>query len=113
MLVVMERGTTPEPIDIVSTEISRIGLVPHALAGAEPTSHLPIITEASHGTGGREKVLPMSRAAVAAGSDGLIVEVHHEPEKALSDGAESIYPEQFEVLMKEIAGIAKVIGRTV
>ena len=83
-----------------------------AIPYVERTSHLPIIADPSHGTGRREKVLPMSRAAVAAGADGLIIEVHHQPEAALSDGPESIYPEQFEVLMKEIAGIAQVIGRT-
>ncbi|MGH8005090.1 MAG: 3-deoxy-7-phosphoheptulonate synthase [Limisphaerales bacterium] len=84
-----------------------------AIPFVERTSHLPIIADPSHGTGRREKVLPMSRAAVAAGADGLLIEVHHKPEEALSDGPESIYPEQFETLMKEIAGIARVIGREV
>ncbi len=84
-----------------------------AIPYVERTSHLPIIADPSHGTGRREKVLPMSRAAVAAGADGLIIEVHHKPEEALSDGPESIYPEQFETLMKEISGIAQVIGRSV
>jgi 3-deoxy-7-phosphoheptulonate synthase len=83
-----------------------------AIPYVERTSHLPIIADPSHGTGRREKVLPMSRAAVAAGADGLIIEVHHKPEEALSDGPESIYPEQFETLMKEISGIAQVIGRS-
>ncbi len=84
-----------------------------AIPFVERTSHLPIIADPSHGTGRREKVLPMSRAAVAAGADGLLIEVHHKPDEALSDGPESIYPEQFEVLMKEISEIAKVIGREV
>jgi 3-deoxy-7-phosphoheptulonate synthase len=84
-----------------------------AIPFVERTSHLPIIADPSHGTGRREKVLPMSRAAVAAGADGLLIEVHHKPEEALSDGQESIYPEQFATLMKEISGIAKVIGREV
>ncbi len=84
-----------------------------AIPFVERTSHLPIIADPSHGTGRREKVLPMSRAAVAAGADGLLIEVHHKPEEALSDGQESIYPEQFAVLMKEVAGIAEVIGREV
>ncbi|MGE5692284.1 MAG: 3-deoxy-7-phosphoheptulonate synthase [Candidatus Zixiibacteriota bacterium] len=84
-----------------------------AIPFVERTSHLPIIADPSHGTGRREKVLPMSRAAVAAGADGLLIEVHHKPEEALSDGQESIYPEQFATLMKEISGIAQVIGREV
>jgi len=84
-----------------------------AIPFVERTSHLPIIADPSHGTGRREKVLPMSRAAVAAGADGLLIEVHHKPEEALSDGQESIYPEQFATLMQEISGIAQVIGREV
>ncbi|HXF48486.1 MAG TPA: 3-deoxy-7-phosphoheptulonate synthase [Verrucomicrobiae bacterium] len=84
-----------------------------AIPFVERTSHLPIIADPSHGTGRREKVLPMSRAAVAAGADGLLIEVHHKPEEALSDGQESIYPEQFATLMKEISAIAQVIGREV
>src|SRR6059036_586945 len=65
-------------------------------------SHLPIIADPSHGTGHRDMVIPMARAAVAAGADGLLVEVHPNPDRALSDGAQSLYPEQFERLMKEI-----------
>ncbi len=60
-------------------------------------SHLPILVDPSHGTGKRDKVLPMARAAVAVGADGIMVEVHHQPEKALSDGPQSIYPDQFAV----------------
>jgi len=74
-------------------------------------SHLPIIVDPSHGTGRRDKVAPMARAAVAAGADGLLIEVHHNPDKALSDGAQSLYPEQFEQLMKELRMIAPAVGR--
>jgi 3-deoxy-7-phosphoheptulonate synthase len=74
-------------------------------------SHLPIIADPSHGTGLRSKVIPMARAAVAAGADGLIVEVHPEPTRALSDGAQSLYPEQFGELMEQISVIARAIGR--
>jgi len=74
-------------------------------------SHLPIVVDPSHGTGKRNKVTPMSRAAVAVGADGLIVEVHNEPDKALSDGAQSLYPEQFEELMVQVRQIAAVVGR--
>jgi 3-deoxy-7-phosphoheptulonate synthase len=75
-------------------------------------SHLPIVVDPSHGTGRRDKVLPMGRAAVAAGADGLLIEVHNDPEKALSDGAQSLYPEQFDKLMGELRVIAPVLGRT-
>ena len=76
-------------------------------------SHLPIVVDPSHGTGRRDKVSPMARAAVAAGADGLLVEVHPDPEKALSDGAQSLYLEQFEHLMKELRMIAPAVGRTI
>ncbi len=76
-------------------------------------SHLPIVVDPSHGTGKRNKVVPMARAAVAAGCDGLIVEVHHQPDKALSDGAQSIYPEQFAEMMDECRQIAKVLRRDI
>jgi 3-deoxy-7-phosphoheptulonate synthase len=76
-------------------------------------SHLPVVVDPSHATGLREKVVPMSRAAVAAGADGLMVEVHPEPERALSDGAQSLYPAQFERLMRECRAIAAQIGREV
>jgi 3-deoxy-7-phosphoheptulonate synthase len=74
-------------------------------------SHLPILVDPSHGTGRRHKVLPLSRAAVAAGADGLIVEVHHEPDRALSDGMQSIVPDELEQLMKEVRQIAAVLQR--
>src|SRR6266481_6820866 len=76
-------------------------------------SHLPIIADPSHGTGLRDKVIPMARAAVAAGADGNIVEVHPNPEEALSDGAQSLYPDQFSQLMREVRIIAEAIGRRV
>jgi 3-deoxy-7-phosphoheptulonate synthase len=76
-------------------------------------SHLPIIVDPSHGTGKRNKVIPLARAAVAVGADGLIVEVHHAPDKALSDGAQSIYPEQFVQLMDECSQIATVLRRNI
>jgi len=74
-------------------------------------SHLPILVDPSHATGKRESVLPMARAAVASGADGILVEVHHQPDKALSDGPQSIYPSQFATMMDEIQQIAPVVGR--
>jgi 3-deoxy-7-phosphoheptulonate synthase len=84
-----------------------------AVAVVHGLSHLPIIADPSHGTGHRDMVIPMARAAVAAGADGLLVEVHPYPDRALSDGAQSLYPEQFERMMKEIRLIAEAIGRRV
>jgi 3-deoxy-7-phosphoheptulonate synthase len=75
-------------------------------------SHLPILADPSHGTGHRDMVIPMARAAVAAGADGLLVEVHPNPERALSDGAQSLYPEQCDTLMGELRVIAPVLGRS-
>ena len=76
-------------------------------------SHLPIIADPSHGTGLRDKVIPMARAAVAAGADGVLIEVHPEPDRALSDGAQSLYPEQFAQLVGELRAVAAAIGRSV
>lgn len=76
-------------------------------------SHLPIIVDPSHGTGIRNKVIPMARAAVAAGADGLLIETHPDPEHALSDGPQSLYFDQFEELMRQISLIAEAIGRSV
>jgi 3-deoxy-7-phosphoheptulonate synthase len=76
-------------------------------------SHLPIAVDPSHGTGRRNKVLPLSRAAVAVGADGLLVEVHHDPDHALSDGPQSILPEEFDLLVRESRDIAAVLVRTV
>lgn len=74
-------------------------------------SHLPIVADPSHGTGIRDKVTPMARAAVAAGADGILVEVHPAPDRALSDGAQSLYPDQFAELVGELRPIAAAIGR--
>ncbi len=74
-------------------------------------SHLPILVDPSHGTGKRDSVLPMARAAVATGCDGILVEVHNHPEKALSDGPQSIYPDQFARMMDELEQIAPVVAR--
>jgi 3-deoxy-7-phosphoheptulonate synthase len=76
-------------------------------------SHLPILADPSHGTGRRDKVVPMARAAVAAGTDGLLIEVHNDPEHALSDGAQSLYFEQFEKLMEQLRMIAPAVGRSI
>jgi 3-deoxy-7-phosphoheptulonate synthase len=105
-VVLCERGIrTFESYTRNTLDISAIPVV-HKL------THLPIIADPSHGTGIRDKVIPMARAAVAAGADGLLIEVHHEPDKALSDGAQSLYPEQLEQLMGELRIIAPAIGRT-
>jgi 3-deoxy-7-phosphoheptulonate synthase len=74
---------------------------------------IPIVVDPSRGTGRREEVIPMARAAVAAGADGLIIEVHNNPEKALSDGPQRLYPDQFDRFIGELRIIAPVLGRTV
>lgn len=84
-----------------------------AIPVAHSLSHLPIIADPSHGTGIREKVIPMARAAVAAGADGLMIEVHPDPDSARSDGAQSLYPDQFDELMAQIDPIARAIRRSV
>lgn len=84
-----------------------------AIPVLQKKSHLPVAADPSHATGLRDKVLPMARAAVAAGADALMVEVHHQPEKALSDGPQALLPEQFTELMKQIRLIAEVIGRKI
>lgn len=84
-----------------------------AIPVVKSLSHLPIIADPSHGTGRRDKVLPMARAAVAAGADGLIVEVHQDPDKALSDGAQSLRPQQFAEMMQQLGMIAHAVGRSV
>jgi 3-deoxy-7-phosphoheptulonate synthase len=76
-------------------------------------SHLPIVVDPSHATGRRDKVIPMARAAIAAGADGLLLEVHPDPEQAMSDGAQSLFPQQFEQLMKELRIIAPAVGRRI
>ena len=84
-----------------------------AIPVVKKLSHLPIIADPSHGTGRRDKVPPMARAAVAAGADGLLIEVHHDPEHALSDGAQSLYADQFAQLMAELRIIAPAVGRRI
>ncbi len=106
-LVLCERGIrTFETYTRNTLDISAIPIV-HKL------SHLPITADPSHGTGRRDKVSPMARAAVAAGADAILVEVHHQPDKALSDGAQSLYPEQFQRLMEELRIIATAVGRKI
>ena len=106
-IILCERGIrTFETYTRNTMDISAIPIV-HKL------SHLPITADPSHGTGRRDKVSPMARAAVAAGADAVIVEVHHQPDKALSDGAQSLYPEQFYKLMDELRMIAPAVGRKI
>jgi 3-deoxy-7-phosphoheptulonate synthase len=84
-----------------------------AIPLVQKLSHLPMVADPSHGTGLRDKVLPMGRAAIAAGADGLLVEVHPDPENALSDGGQSLFPDQFARLVRETRTIAEAIGRTI
>ena len=105
-VVLCERGIrTFEDATRNTLDISAIPVV-------KKRSHLPILVDPSHGTGRRDKVIPMARAAIAAGADGLLIEVHDNPERALSDGAQSLYPHQFETLMGELRVIAPVVGRS-
>jgi 3-deoxy-7-phosphoheptulonate synthase len=85
----------------------------NAIPVVRELSHLPVIVDPSHGTGIRNKVAPMARAAIAAGADGLLIEVHHDPDHALSDGAQSLYPAQYADLVAQIRTIAEVLGRRV
>lgn len=84
-----------------------------AIPVIKKVSHLPILIDPSHGTGLRDKVAPMSRAAVAAGCDGLIIEVHHDPDNAICDGAQSLYPEQYHKLYQDIKKIAPIVEKKV
>ena len=84
-----------------------------AIPVVKKLSHLPILGDPSHGTGRRDMVAAMARAAVAAGCDGLLIEVHPNPDKAFSDGAQSLFPEQFSKLMGDLRVIASAVGRTV
>jgi 3-deoxy-7-phosphoheptulonate synthase len=84
-----------------------------AIPVVKKLSHLPIVGDPSHGTGRRDMVLPMARAAVAAGADGLIVEVHPEPDRAMSDGAQTLTPQQFGDMMQQVRAIAAAVGRSV
>jgi len=106
-VILCERGIrTFETYTRNTLDISAIPVV-------KKRSHLPMFADPSHGTGRRDKVAPMARAAVAAGADGLIIEVHHQPDRALSDGPQSIYPEQFAALMEELRTISWAIGRRI
>jgi len=106
-VILCERGIrTFETYTRNTMDISAIPVV-------KKLSHLPMMADPSHGTGRRDKVLPMARAAVAAGADGVLIEVHHDPDHALSDGAQSLYPQQFEELMQQLRIIATAVGRTV
>jgi 3-deoxy-7-phosphoheptulonate synthase len=104
-VVLCERGIrTFEPYTRNTLDLSAIPVL-------KKLTHLPIIVDPSHATGMREKVSPMARSAVAAGADGIMVEVHHDPDHAWSDGAQSLYPQQFRQLMRDIYVIAPVIGK--
>jgi 3-deoxy-7-phosphoheptulonate synthase len=106
-VILCERGIrTFESFTRNTLDISAIPVV-------QQLSHLPVVADPSHGTGRRDKVAPMARAAVAAGADGLIIEVHRDPDHALSDGAQSMFPAQFERLMAELRVIAPAIGRSI
>jgi 3-deoxy-7-phosphoheptulonate synthase len=106
-VILCERGIrTFETATRNTMDISAIPVV-------KKKSHLPVFADPSHGIGIRDKVVPMARAAVAAGADGIMVEVHHDPDHALSDGAQSLYPDQFVQMMREIRIIAQAIGRTI
>jgi 3-deoxy-7-phosphoheptulonate synthase len=106
-VILCERGIrTFETYTRNTMDISAIPVV-------KKLSHLPMIADPSHGTGRRDKVAPMARAAVAAGADGLLIEVHPDPDHALSDGAQSLPPEQFDELMGQLRMIAPAVGRTI
>lgn len=106
-VILCERGIrTFETYTRNTLDISAIPII-HKL------SHLPMASDPSHGTGRRDKVAPMARASLAAGADVLLIEVHHDPDNALSDGAQSLYPEQFSELMDELRKIAPVLGRKI
>jgi 3-deoxy-7-phosphoheptulonate synthase len=106
-VILCERGI--RSFDTLTRNVFDVTAIPlvHSL------SHLPIVADPSHATGRRDKVTPMARAAVAAGADGIIVEVHPQPDRALSDGDQSLYPDQFTELMGQVRTIAEAIGRRV
>jgi 3-deoxy-7-phosphoheptulonate synthase len=106
-VILCERGIrTFETATRNTMDISAIPVV-------KKKSHLPVVADPSHGVGIRDKVIPMARASVAAGADGIMVEVHNDPDHALSDGAQSLYPEQFTQMMKEVRMIAQAINRNI
>jgi 3-deoxy-7-phosphoheptulonate synthase len=104
-VVLCERGVR------TFSDFSRNTLDLAVVPAVKKISHLPILVDPSHGTGRRDKVAPLSRAAAAVGADGVMIEVHHDPDRALSDGPQSITPEMFEALLAELRQIAPVIGR--
>lgn len=106
-VILCERGL--RSFDTTSRNLFDLTAVPVV----QQLSHLPIVADPSHGTGRRDKVVPMARASIAAGADGLIIEVHPEPEKALSDGAQSLTPDQFTEGMKQFRAVAEAIGRSI
>jgi 3-deoxy-7-phosphoheptulonate synthase len=106
-VILCERGL--RSFDTASRNLFDLTAIPIV----QQLSHLPIVADPSHGTGRRDKVLPMSRAAIAAGADGVIIEVHPQPEKALSDGAQSQTPDQFMDTMLQLRRVADAIGRTI
>ena len=104
-VILCERGIrTFEDGTRFTLDLSAVSLI-------KQLSHLPVIVDPSHATGNRDLIGPMSRAAIAAGSDGLMIEVHSRPEEALSDGFQSIRPDDFRKLMKEIRSLARALGR--
>ena len=104
-VILCERGIrTFETFTRNTLDISAIPVV-------KKLSHLPVVVDPSHAVGLRDKVIPVARAAVAVGADGLLVEVHTEPDKALSDGPQSLYPEGFQLLMESVRKIAPVVGK--
>jgi 3-deoxy-7-phosphoheptulonate synthase len=104
-VILCERGIrTFEPAVRNTMDIAAIPIV-------KMLSHLPIVADPSHGTGCRDRVAPMARAAIAAGADGLLVEVHNCPDRALSDGPQSMYPDQFESLVRGLRVVAPAVGR--
>lgn len=106
-VILCERGIrTFERITRNTLDLSAIPVI-------KKVSHLPIIIDPSHGTGLRDKIAPMSRASVAAGCDGLIIEVHHDPENAVCDGAQSLYPEQYDKLYHDLKKIAPIVDKKV
>jgi len=105
-VILCERGVR------VAADFSRNTLDLASIPYVKRTSHLPIIADPSHGTGRKDYVIPLSRASVAVGADGLIVEVHHDPANALSDGAQAVTPEMFRQLMDQVRAIASVLDRT-
>ena len=106
-VILCERGIrTFEDATRFTLDLSAVPLI-------KRLSHLPVIVDPSHGTGKRELIRPMSRAAIAAGGDGLMIEVHPRPEKALSDGFQSIVPDEFQQVVKEVSLVAKAVGRDV